>query len=63
MAGFEFTALNQPIDAEIMHTQQIGGFLHGIREPFGCGFGAAGVGGSSLVGVVSIRFSPVAGGG
>jgi len=33
MAGFKFTALNQAIDAEIMHAEHVGGFLHRIGEP------------------------------
>lgn len=34
-AHFQFAALNEPIDAEIIHAKQVGGFLDGISEPFG----------------------------
>ena len=34
-AGFYFLPLNQPIHGVIVDAKQVGGFLNGIRQPFG----------------------------
>jgi hypothetical protein len=31
--GAQLSALNQPINAEVIHAQKIGGFLKGIGKP------------------------------
>jgi hypothetical protein len=39
-AGFNLLPLDQPIHGVIMDAKQVGGFLNGIREPFGGRYGA-----------------------
>ena len=34
-AGFEFAALDEPVNAEVIHAEHVGGFLNGICQPFG----------------------------
>jgi len=42
--------LDEPVNAKIIHAEHIGGFLHGIRQSFGCGV----VGCSSVFGMFSM---------